>query len=81
MDIKFIGPTYDLPSRPSGLQRTVNMVPVPQEPGNERTAWVFKDIPGLVAFNTPPVVAQGWNTANELGAWTFSNADFTGLAT
>ena len=57
MDIKFIGPTYDLPSRPSGLQRTVNMVPVPEEPGNERTAWVYKDVPGLVAFNTSAITA------------------------
>jgi len=48
--LPFVGPSYNLESRPSGVQRTVNLVPVPQEPGNERTAWVFKDVPGLVEF-------------------------------
>lgn len=47
----FVGETYDLDSRVSGVARTINLIPVPQEPGNERTAWVFKDIPGLVSFN------------------------------
>lgn len=50
MEIAFIGPSYHLESRPSGVQRTINMVPVPEEPGNERTAWVFKDVPGLTVF-------------------------------
>lgn len=53
MELPFIGPSYHLESRPSGVQRTINMVPVPEEPGNERTAWVFKDVPGLVVFNEP----------------------------
>ncbi len=48
MEIPFVGPTFSLESRPSGVQRTVGLVPVPQEPGNERTAWTFKDVPGLV---------------------------------
>jgi hypothetical protein len=48
MEIPFVGPSYNLDSRPSGVQRTVNLIPHPQEPGNERTAWVFQDVPGLV---------------------------------
>lgn len=51
MEIPFISGSYNLESRPSGVQRTINMVPVPEEPGNERTAWVFKDVPGLIIFN------------------------------
>lgn len=37
------------------MQRTVGLIPVPQETGNERVSWVFKDVPGLTVFNTPPV--------------------------
>lgn len=44
----FIGPSYNLESRPASVQRTVNMVPVPLEPGNERAGFVFRDVPGLV---------------------------------
>jgi hypothetical protein len=44
----FIGPSYNLESRPASVQRTVNLVPVPLEPGNERSGWVFRDVPGLV---------------------------------
>lgn len=47
--MNLIGPSYNLESRPASVQRTVNMVPVPLEAGNERTAWVFKDVPGLVS--------------------------------
>lgn len=48
MQTPFIGPSYNLESRPASVQRTINMVPVPLEPGNERAPWVFKDVPGLV---------------------------------
>jgi len=48
--IPFIGPSYNLRRRHHSLQRSVNLVPVPLEPGNERTAWVFKDAPGLSLF-------------------------------
>lgn len=34
-----------------------------------------------IRLNPPPVVAPGWNTANENGAWTFTNSDFTAEAT
>lgn len=47
--MNLIGPTYNLDSRPASVQRTVNLVPVPLEPGNERAGWVFKDAPGLVS--------------------------------
>jgi len=50
--IPFVGPTYNLRRRPHSVQRTVNLVPVPQEPGNERTRWVFKDVHGLSEFFT-----------------------------
>lgn len=52
MNIPFVGPSYDLRSRPADVQRTINLIPVPLEPGNEKTAWVFKDVPGLRAFST-----------------------------
>src|SRR3990172_8645721 len=55
----FVGPSYALDSVPSGSQRTINLIPVPQEPGNERTAWVFKDAPGLESFVTPTGTADG----------------------
>lgn len=78
MDPKFIGPTYQLPSRPASVQRTVNMLVYPMEPGNERTRWAFEDAPGLEVFNEPPVVATGWDSSNETGSWVFTNSDFTG---
>jgi hypothetical protein len=59
MDIPFVGPSYDLLTRPSGVQRTINLVPVAQEPGNERVAWVFEDAPGLEAWSTDPGVDPG----------------------
>jgi hypothetical protein len=58
--IPFVGPSYNLDSRPSGVQRTINLIPVPEEPGNERTSWVFKDVPGLTVFNrgaTDPLIS------------------------
>lgn len=79
MEIPFVGPSYWLASRPSGVQRTINLIPVPQEAGNERTGWVFKDSPGLVSFNEPEIVVEltGWDSSNETGTWTFSGSDFT----
>lgn len=53
-DTPFVGPTYSLRSKPASVQRTVNMEPVPLEPGNERTGWVFKDVVGLVTMATQP---------------------------
>lgn len=52
--LPFVGPSYNLQSHVASVQRTVNLVPVPLEPRNERTEWVFKDVPGLVAFALPP---------------------------
>jgi hypothetical protein len=46
--MNLIGPSYNLKRRAASVQRTINLVPVPIEPGNERTAWVFKDAPGMV---------------------------------
>lgn len=54
MQTPFIGPSYNLESRPASVQRTINMVPVPLEPGNERAPWVLKDVPGLVRVLPPP---------------------------
>src|SRR3990172_1009441 len=61
MKIAFVGPTSPLASKPASVQRTVGMYPVPLEPQNERTSWVFKDVPGLVE-----VEAQ-WGAGNWLG--------------
>ena len=60
MDIRLVGPSYKLDSRPASVQRTVNMYLVPQEPGNERTPWVLQDVPGLASFSVSaagPVIA------------------------
>lgn len=58
----FIGPSYHLASRPASVQRTVNMIPVPLEPGNERTEFVFKDLPGLRVFaDLGAPVRGGWS--------------------
>lgn len=57
--VPLVGPSYNLESRPASVQRTINLMPVPLEPGNERTAWVLKDVPGLTVFEAepaPPVV-------------------------
>lgn len=54
MDTPFVGPSYNLESRAASVQRTVNMVPVPLEPGNERSEWTFEDVPGLTLFNEGP---------------------------
>jgi hypothetical protein len=62
-DSPFLGPSYALDSRPASVQRTVNLIPVPLEPGNERTRWVFKDVPGLTAITTtspPPLLDYLW---------------------
>ena len=53
--VPLIGPSYNLDSRPASVQRTVNLMPVPLEPGNERAGWVLKDVPGLVEFEEPPL--------------------------
>jgi len=54
--MNLIGPSYNLKRRAASVQRTINLVPVPIEPGNERTAWVFKDAPGMVQA----VADAGW---------------------
>jgi len=48
MDNPFVGPSFSFLSKPQSVQRTVNLMPVPLEPGNERAGWVFRDVPGLV---------------------------------
>lgn len=50
MPVPFIGPSYNLDSRAASTQRTVNMYPVPVEPGNETAGVTLKDIPGLTVF-------------------------------
>jgi hypothetical protein len=49
MAVPFVGPSYNL-ARPASVQRSIGLMPVPVEPGNERTLWAFKDAPGLVEF-------------------------------
>jgi hypothetical protein len=87
--IPFVGPTYNLDSRPASVQRTINLIPYPQEPGNERTAWVFKDVPGLVAYgvelSTPTLAISGESkTAVDLETFTATVSRFgstTGIST
>lgn len=85
MQTPFIGPSYNLESRPASVQRTINMIPVPLEPGNERAPWVFKDVPGLVALAQPPndpyfssvlflANGAGLTTDSSSYAWTFTSA-------
>lgn len=50
----FVGPSYNLRRRPHSVQRTVNLVPVPLEPGNERSAWALKDVGGLISLLIEP---------------------------
>lgn len=50
MNVPFVGPSYNLHSRPASVQRTVNLVPKMIEPGTERERWAFSDVPGLSAF-------------------------------
>lgn len=45
--IKFIGPSYDLPSRAVDCQSTVNMYPDIHELGNDKTSLFFNGTPGL----------------------------------
>jgi hypothetical protein len=52
VSVPFVGPSYNLPAWPADVQRTIGMVPVPLEPGNEKTGWAFRDAPGLVLHAT-----------------------------
>lgn len=66
MQTPFIGPSYQLESRPASVQRTINMIPVPLEPGNERAPWVLKDVPGLVNVELAyPDTYAAWNSADK----------------
>lgn len=58
MEVPLVGPSYQLDSRPASVQRTINLVPVPQEPGNERTGWTLKDVPGLRPFPENPAAVD-----------------------
>lgn len=40
------------------------MIPVPIEPGNERTPWVFKDVPGLAVFSDIGTAIRGIHEIN-----------------
>ena len=48
MPLSFIGPSYKLPSRALGVQRTIGLIPFALESQNERTRWAFADFPGLL---------------------------------
>lgn len=48
MSVPFVGGSYALRTVNADQQRSVNVVPVPMEPGNERAGWRFEDVPGLV---------------------------------
>lgn len=71
--VPLVGPSYNLESRPASVQRTINMMPVPLEPGNERTAWVLKDVPGLTLFEAPPPTDPDFD--NVILLWHFNGAE------
>jgi hypothetical protein len=52
MTVPFVGPSHQLRSKNADLQRSVNLEPVPLEPGNERAVWRLKDTAGLVTAYT-----------------------------
>ena len=79
--IPFVGPSYQLNTRKADVQRTVNMFVVRNEATGGKSAMYLESIPGLVVFSEPVAAVPGWDTANEAGRWTFSNGDFTALAT
>jgi hypothetical protein len=53
-----VGPSYNLRDRPASVQRSINLMPVPVEAGNERAGWTLKDVPGLRVFSVSVGVAQ-----------------------
>lgn len=52
--IPFVGPSYNLRSRKADVQRSINLIPLPIEPGNTKAGWVFKDAPGLIVKYSLP---------------------------
>lgn len=64
MPIPFVGPSYQLRSRPADVQRTIGMYAVPIEPQNGRNLYVFKDVPGKVVFATLGGQARGAKNVN-----------------
>ncbi len=75
MSLPFIGPSYNLRSRTADLQRTIGMYPLPIEPGNTRTPWRFKDVPGKTVFATVASgsAARGGKNADGRGFVVFGN--------
>lgn len=62
--MSFVGPSYHLRSHPASQQRTIGLIPVPVEPGNERTLWIFKDVPGLAQFCNAGAAIRGMHEIN-----------------
>lgn len=83
--MELVGPSYNLDSRAASVQRTINMVPVPLEPGNERAGWVFKDVPGLVSvvtqWDAAAFVSKVQRTAQSIANNTWQAVEFTAITT
>lgn len=62
MKLSLIGPSYQV-NRAADQQRTVNLIPTPLEPGNERTGWIFRDVGGLRVFSTAAAPIRGLQVA------------------
>lgn len=63
-DSPFVGPSYPLSSRYGSVARTINLMPVPLEPGNERVGWALKDVEGLGRVDRTiiiPPAPSAWN--------------------
>jgi hypothetical protein len=64
MSVPFVGPSYQLRSFNADMQRAVNLIPVPMEPGNERAGWRFEDVPGLVSAYSLGAAIRGVQSVN-----------------
>ncbi len=59
-----LGPSYSLNTRRAAVQRSVNYMLRPIEPGNERGGFYLQQVPGLVRFSTTNAI-RGMVTAGD----------------
>jgi hypothetical protein len=57
------------------------MFVIKNEAAGGKSQMYLESIAGLTVFSEPAGAIPAWNTTNESGAWTFTNADFTGETT
>lgn len=64
MTTPFVAGSYQLRSGNADKQRSINLQPVPLEPGNERSVWRFEDVPGLVVVYALGAAIRGTMNLN-----------------